>query len=73
MNGQYIRNIEKDDFIESALLTIESNLDRELFEKEIYRLNKIMPSVQERLETLNDLIPQVKFLLDEPFYINEED
>ena len=73
MNGQYIRKIEKDKFIELAKHKINTQINRELFDKEIERLNKILPSVQERLETLNDLTPQVHFLLDEPFTINQPD
>ena len=73
MNGQYIRKIEKDKFIELAKHKINTQINRELFDKEIVRLNKILPSVQERLETLNDLTPQVHFLLDEPFTINQPD
>ncbi|MDA8964124.1 hypothetical protein N9H64_02555, partial [Acidimicrobiia bacterium] len=49
------------------------NIERELFDNEKGRLKKILPSVQERLETLNDLKPQIDFLLDEPFMLNKED
>ena len=73
MNGQYIRKIEKDKFIELAIHKINTQINRELFDNEIERLNKILPSVQERLETLNDLTPQIHFLLDEPFTINQQD
>ena len=73
MNGQYIRNTSDDDFTLSALEKISQDLDRELFEKEISRIKKILPSVQERIETLNDLTPQIKFLLDEPFEVNQEE
>jgi glutamyl/glutaminyl-tRNA synthetase len=73
MNGQYIRKIEKDKFIELAIYKINTQINRELFDNEIERLNKILPSVQERLETLNDLTPQIHFLLDEPFTINQQD
>ena len=58
---------------ELAKHKINTQINRELFDKEIERLNKILPSVQERLETLNDLTPQVHFLLDEPFTINQPD
>ena len=34
---------------------------------------KIFPSVQERIETMNDLFGQVQFLIDEPFLIDKED
>jgi glutamyl-tRNA synthetase len=52
---------------------IEKDLNRSLFDDELNRLSKILPSVQERVETLNDLTPQVVFLLDEPFVINSEE
>ena len=73
MNGQYIRKVEKDKFIKLAIHKINTQINRELFDNEIERLNKILPSVQERLETLNDLTPQIHFLLDEPFTINQQD
>ena len=65
MNGQYIRNIEEDKFSKLALQKITTDITRDLFDSELERLHKILPSVQERLETLNDLTPQIKFLLDE--------
>ena len=73
MNGQYIRNIDANSFTAMAIDKISHNIQRELFDNEKERLNKILPSVQERLETLNDLKPQIDFLLDEPFVINQED
>ena len=73
MNGQYIRNIDANSFTAMAIDKISHNIERELFDTEKERLNKILPSVQERLETLNDLKPQIDFLLDEPFVMNQED
>ncbi len=73
MNGQYIREMQFDNFTKFAIEKITDELSRELFDKEIQRLNKILPSVQERLETFNDLTQQVSFLLDEPFNIDEND
>ena len=73
MNGQYIRNIDANSFTAMAIDKISHNIQRELFDNEKERLNKILPSVQERLETLNDLKPQIDFLLDEPFVMNQED
>ena len=73
MNGQYIRNIESNKFIAMAMDKISHNIERELYDNEKGRLKKILPSVQERLETLNDLKPQIDFLLDEPFMLNKED
>ena len=73
MNGQYIRNIDANSFTAMAIDKISHNIERELFDTEKERLNKILPSVQERLETLNDLKPQIEFLLDEPFVMNQDD
>ena len=73
LNGQYIRSIAFDNFLKDALTKVEEDLNRALFPEEIERLNKILPSVQERVETMNDLQPQVLFLLDEPFLINQEE
>ena len=73
MNGQYIRNIEEDKFSKLALQKITTDITRDLFDSELERLHKILLSVQERLETLNDLTPQIKFLLDEPFIIDQTD
>ena len=73
MNGQYIRNISIEKFKELATQKITNELTREVFDKEKERLDKIFPSVQERLETLNDLTPQINFLLDESFEVNKQD
>ena len=73
MNGQYIRNIQEDKFSKLALQKITTDITRDLFDSELERLHKILLSVQERLETLNDLTPQIKFLLDEPFIIDQTD
>ena len=67
LNGQYIRSTAFDNFLKDALTKVEEDLNRTLFPEEIERLNKILPSVQERVETMNDLQAQVLFLLDEPF------
>ena len=71
MNGQYIRSFKKETFHELAFKTIEESLSRSLFAQEIKRIELILPEVQERIETLNDLIGQVGFLLDEPFVVND--
>ena len=73
LNGQYIRSTAYDKFLKDALIKVEENLNRALFSEENERLNKILPSVQERVETMNDLQAQVLFLLDEPFLINQEE
>ena len=73
LNGQYIRSTAYDKFLKDALIKVEENLNRALFPEENERLNKILPSVQERVETMNDLQAQILFLLDEPFLINQEE
>ena len=73
MNGQYIREIVKDDFETLFVESIENSISRELFEDEFDRLKKIVQPVQERIETLNDINEQIKFLLDEPFEIDQND
>ena len=73
MNGQYIRNLNNDEFSKKAIDNISSSLGREIFKEELERINLILEVVQERLETLNDIIHQVKFLLDEPFTVNVDE
>ena len=73
MNGQYIRNLSKDEFSKKATDNISTRLGREIFKEELERINIILPVVQERLETLNDITDQIKFLLDEPFGVNTEE
>ena len=73
MNGQYIRNLNKDEFSKKATDNISTSLGREIFKEELERINIILPVVQERLETMNDTTDQIKFLLDEPFTVNTEE
>ena len=73
LNGQYIRSTAPNRFEKDSLHSIEAHLGRELFDEEKNRLLKIFPSVQERIETMNDLFGQVQFLIDEPFILNKED
>ncbi|MFL2696436.1 MAG: glutamate--tRNA ligase [Candidatus Actinomarina sp.] len=73
MNGQYIRNLNNDEFSKKAIDNISYSLGREIFKEELERINLILEVVQERLETLNDIIHQVKFLLDEPFTVNVDE
>ena len=73
LNGQYIRSTSPNKFEEDSLQNIENQLSRELFNEEKDRLLKIFPSVQERIETMNDLFGQVQFLIDEPFIVDKED
>lgn len=73
LNGLYIRSSDIEDFQATALLQIENDIQRDLFDEEKSRLSIIFPSVQERIETLTDLTQQVMFLIDEPFVVDELD
>jgi glutamyl-tRNA synthetase len=73
MNGLYIREKESNDFETESISYIQNTLSRDLFEDELLRLNKILPSVQERIESMVDITDQVMFLLDEPFEVNSEE
>ena len=73
MNGLYIREKESNDFETESIGYIQNTLSRDLFEDELLRLNKILPSVQERIESMVDIAAQVMFLLDEPYEVNSEE
>jgi len=73
LNGLYIRSESNEDFSTEAIEKITHSLQREIFEDELKRIKLIFPAVQERIETLNDIKEQIKFLLDEPFMVNDED
>ena len=73
LNGLYIRSSNIEDFQATALLQIENDIQRDLFDEEKSRLSIIFPSVQERIETLADLTQQVMFLIDEPFVVDKLD
>lgn len=73
MNGLYIREKESKDFETESISYIQKTLSRDLFEDELLRLNKILPSVQERIESMVDITAQVMFLLDEPYEVNSEE
>ena len=73
LNGLYIRSSDIKDFQATALLQIENDIQRDLFDEEKSRLSIIFPSAQERIETLADLTQQVMFLIDEPFVVDELD
>ena len=73
MNGQYIRDTKDEIFKELFINSIQESIARDLFDEELNRIEKIVKSVQERLETMNDISEQVMFLLDEPFEVNSDD
>ena len=73
LNGLYIRSKSNEDFSNEAIEKITHSLQREIFEDELKRIKLILPAVQERIETLNDIKEQIMFLLDEPFMVDNED
>ena len=73
MNGQYIRDTEDKIFKKLFINSIQESISRDLFDEELNRIDKIVKSVQERLETMNDIKEQVMFVLDEPFEVNSDD
>ena len=73
LNGLYIRSESNEEFTTEAIEKITQSLQREIFEDELKRIKLILPAVQERIETLNDIKEQIMFLLDEPFMVNNED
>jgi len=73
LNGLYIRSETNEEFTTEAIEQITQSLQREIFEDELKRIKLILPAVQERIETLNDIKEQIMFLLDEPFMVNNED
>ena len=73
LNGLYIRSESNEEFTTDAIEKITQSLQREIFEDELKRIKLILPAVQERIETLNDIKEQIMFLLDEPFMVDNED
>ena len=73
LNGLYIRSESNEEFTTEAIEQITQSLQREIFEDELKRIKLILPAVQERIETLNDIKEQIMFLLDEPFMVDNED
>jgi len=73
LNGLYIRSESNEEFTTEAIEKITQSLQREIFEDELKRIKLILPAVQERIETLNDIKEQIMFLLDEPFMVDNED
>jgi glutamyl-tRNA synthetase len=69
MNGVYIRALATDEFTARARPRVEADLGRTLTSDEVGSLAAIMPLVQERTKTLDDVAPQVRFLfVDHPEY-----
>ena len=73
MNGLYIRALDDEIFYKRCIDEISKHLNREIFTTEMDRLKLLTPSIQERIENMNDIFKQVSFVLDEPFNVNLED
>ena len=73
MNGLYIRALDDEIFYKRCIDEISKHLNREIFTTEMDRLKLLTPSIQERIENMNDIFQQVSFVLDEPFNVNLED
>ena len=54
--GGYRYEIESNEFETESISYIQKTLSRDLFEDELLRLNKILPSVQERIESMVDIV-----------------
>ena len=63
MNGQYIRGLTTDEFA--------CTVSEWMFNQE--RLTELIPMVQERIERLSDLVPQVDYLLGSRKVLSEDD
>lgn len=69
MNGQYIRAMDPSDFTARAVASVESDLDRDLDERERSALEFMAPMIQERIEFLSDIPDAARFLhVDEVTY-----
>lgn len=68
MNGVYLRQLDPADFVARARPFVESTLDRELQPDEVDQIAAIAPLVQERAKRLDEVGPQVAFLLGDVTY-----
>ena len=73
MNGLYIRALDDEIFYKRCVDETSKHLNRKIFTTEMDRLKLLTPSIQERIENMNDIFQQVSFVLDEPFNVNLED
>lgn len=65
MNGEYIRAMPADDFVERARPWVTSALGRDLAADEWETFTGIAPLVQERAKLLTEVAPQVTFLFQD--------
>ena len=68
MNGEYIRAMDRDRFVELARPHVEAALGRALTEEEWERFVLIAPLVQERTKLLPEIGEQVRFLFEDVGY-----
>ena len=68
MNGVYLRALDPGDFVARALPFVEEAAGRPLEPDEVDRVVAIAPAVQERVKRLDEVGPQVAFLLGEISY-----
>jgi glutamyl-tRNA synthetase len=68
MNGVYLRALATEDFVARALPFVETAVSRPLEPDEIDRVVAIAPLVQERVKRLDEVGPQVAFLLGDVVY-----
>lgn len=71
MNGEYIRALPVDDFIERARPWVVASVGRELAADEWAVFEAIAPLVQERAKLLTEVGPQVTFLFTEVLEYDE--
>ena len=72
MNGLYIRELKQDLFLSTCINELSLKVNRNLYDTEKERLKILLPSIQERIESLNDILPLVSFVLDEKFIVSED-
>lgn len=71
MNGEYIRAMGADDFVERARPWVTAALGRDLSADEWHTFVGIAPLVQERAKLLTEIAPQVMFLFQDDLEYDE--
>jgi glutamyl-tRNA synthetase len=62
MNGVYIRGLDRSDFVKRSVPFVEESLGRPLAETEIGQFDALATDVQERVKSLTEVPPMVRFL-----------
>ncbi len=65
MNGEHVRSLPLDDFLNRARPFVERGLGRELTPEEWSRFAEVAPLIQERTKLLSEIAGQVRFLFDD--------